>query len=278
MAAFELQPGVSRRDLKRCISVPREIDAGIAEITGAIIGDGHLHAGQRGTTTDYCLSIAFNSTEDRPYIEYLARRFKEKFGVMPRIRLRSHCNELLLRSKGIVSFFTNLGIKAGRKAPTIKIPNEILEHQELTCACVRGIFDTDFSLTFKRKYRDVHYYPVISLSSVSKNLRDQVRNILDDFAFKNAYCFDRVQVTRMGTPVQEYELYISGVDELERWMALIGTSNPRHETKYRIWKRFGFCPPGTTLAQRFAILNGSLSPNTFYKNGGESLKARVWKE
>jgi len=246
----------SSRGNARHVNLPSEINKDIAELVGTIIGDGHLHIGRRGTTTDYYISIAFNATEDMPYVKYLAMQFERLFGATVHMRLRSHSNELLVRSKGIAHFFNDIGIPAGRKASIVEIPAVILEDGRYVRACIRGIFDTDFSLTFKKKHRRVHYYPVISFSSVSLRLRDQMLHLLSESGFRNIYAFDRIQVTRTGTPVQVHELYISGVAELERWMTLIGTSNPRHQTKYLLWKEFGSCPPGTSLAQRVDMLNG----------------------
>ncbi len=56
----------------------------------------------------------------------------------------------------------------------------------------------------------------------------------------------------------KYVIYISGTEMLERWMDLIGTKNPVKLTRYLVWKKFGFCPPHTTLQQRKDILNDKL--------------------
>ena len=47
-------------------------------------------------------------------------------------------------------------------------------------------------------------------------------------------------------------------------MDLVGIKNPVKFTRYLIWKKFGFCPPNTTLQQRQDILNGKLD---IYKIG-----------
>ncbi|VVC71798.1 LAGLIDADG-like domain protein [uncultured archaeon] len=236
----------------------------IAELAGAIIGDGHIHFSNRAGKTDYVISVAFNCTEDREYVSQLSHLFQASFGLTPAIKLMSHCNELILRSKFVTQFFSSAGIPQGRKAAVVVIPDAFLTDENLKRACIRGVFDTDFSVAFKKKHRTRHTYPVISLSTVSKPLRDQLHSILAGGGFRNVYSIDRIQVTQKGTPVKIHELYISGSKELERWMELIGSSNPRHKTKYLIWKRFGFCPPATTLAERQSILSGRISPDSFY--------------
>jgi hypothetical protein len=55
-----------------------------------------------------------------------------------------------------------------------------------------------------------------------------------------------------------------GSEKLEKWMNLIGIKNPVKLTRYLVWKRFGFCPPHTTLKQREDFLNGKLDINSQY--------------
>jgi len=61
---------------------------------------------------------------------------------------------------------------------------------------------------------------------------------------------------------RKYYISISGVDGLEKWMNLIGIKNPVKLSRYLVWKKFGFCPPHTTLQQRKDILNGKLDINS----------------
>ena len=56
-----------------------------------------------------------------------------------------------------------------------------------------------------------------------------------------------------------YVITISGVKRLQKWMKLIGIKNPVKFTRYLIWKKFGFCPPHTTLEQRKDLLKGKLN-------------------
>ena len=55
---------------------------------------------------------------------------------------------------------------------------------------------------------------------------------------------------------KEYILTLSGVKRLNEWMNLIGIKNPVKLTRYFVWKKFGFCPPHTTLKEREDILKG----------------------
>jgi hypothetical protein len=48
---------------------------------------------------------------------------------------------------------------------------------------------------------------------------------------------------------------ISGKENFERWMSLIGSSNSVQETKYLIWKKHGFYTPKSSLKSRMEALN-----------------------
>ena len=59
-------------------------------------------------------------------------------------------------------------------------------------------------------------------------------------------------------------LVLRGSNQVDMWMDKIWSSNPVNMTKYLVWKRFGFCPPRTTLHQRKRILSGELNPHIVY--------------
>jgi len=52
--------------------------------------------------------------------------------------------------------------------------------------------------------------------------------------------------------------------QVNKWFDMISSKNPKHLTKYQVWKEFGFCPPHTTLDQRKQILKKEISPYSFY--------------
>ena len=63
-----------------------------------------------------------------------------------------------------------------------------------------------------------------------------------------------------------YRLRIRKVQQIRKLFEIIGSSNPRHQIRYAIWKKLGFLPPRTNINinQRKAILKGDLDPNSFY--------------
>ena len=52
---------------------------------------------------------------------------------------------------------------------------------------------------------------------------------------------------------------------MNKWMNEIGSKNPKHATKYSVWKTFDFCPPYTSLELRKKILKKEISPYSCYE-------------
>lgn len=66
------------------------------------------------------------------------------------------------------------------------------------------------------------------------------------------------------TVQDSYQLRIRKLDQVIKWFDVIGSSNPRHQTKYEVWKKFGFLPPRTSIIERKAMLCGQLDPYSWY--------------
>ena len=162
----------------------------------------------------------------------------------------------------------------GKKTHTVRAPIVIMESNEsVKRAFVRGYFDADGSLGFqKRSYNEeyceakkiYHYYPRIYIESASRDLINDIENMLDSLGFR-CKVYRR---TRCSGKYSAYAIVIKGATQIDKWMNDIKSSNPVHISKYLVWKKYGFCPPRLALDQRLAILEGKISPKFFY-NGGE---------
>lgn len=188
------------------------------------------------------------------------------FNIKPLFREYGNWFNVRIFSRAIFTFFTRtINIPSGKKAKIVVIPSLFFNNSQFLLSLIRGIGDTDFSLTFKRKNKKVNYYPVIKLDSASKTLVEQLSGILSSFGFNIYAAFDRrIFDKRTGKFYTKSQLYLSGNKNLELWMRLISFSNPKNLTKYLVWKKFGFCLPKTTLMMRRNILNGNVYPQSFY--------------
>ena len=141
------------------------------------------------------------------------------------------------------------------KSKIIRVPKLVASSSSaVKAAFLRGLADTDFSMTFKRKYRLKHYYPVIHAAFASGQLVNDVSLILDELGFSHYVTRTFTVDKRTNRPQETFHIFISGKDNFDRWFGAIGSSNPKHLNKYIIWKRFGYYPPYMTHVQRVAMI------------------------
>ena len=205
----------------------------LSEFTGAVIGDGNLWTDGKYR---YRVDINGHPTLDREYHTYLSEIIKMEFNRKPWVQIRPH--ELVLRtqSKIVFDFLTKeLGLPYGfGKGKKVTIPDKIFfSDWDILKCCIRGIADTDGSLFFARKknYRDD--YPSIEISTTSKNLAIQIKDVLISKGFRVGF---RKQVPTEEKWNTRYIISLNGEKMLEKWMIEIGFSNPRQYRKYQSWK------------------------------------------
>lgn len=256
----------SYNDIDRKIKIPDILDAFLAEDIGIQIGDGSLPLYiDKKSVQHYVIGCYGNIIEDRIYLKNLVIPLKRRlFNIDLRLNDHPTAGECYIKfeSKAIFTFYKNvIGLQTGRKN-NIPIPKIILKAPlEIKLACVRGIADTDFSLVFKKDFKKVNRDPYIQLGCASKNLIKQIARILKEIGITSTTIFDCEFKTKNRDKIYiKHYLNIHGKRNLEKWMELIGFNNPIHFTKYLIWKKFGVCPPYTTLNQRFTILRGKTLP------------------
>jgi len=51
-----------------------------------------------------------------------------------------------------------------------------------------------------------------------------------------------------------YKIFLNGKSNLENWIKIIGTNNPKHRTKYDFWKKFGYYTPYMNISERIKRL------------------------
>lgn len=93
----------------------------------------------------------------------------------------------------------------------------------------------------------------------------QISTILIGLGIKNYIHTESQYDKRYSKIYIKHNIFISGKNRLEKWIKIIGFNNPKHLSKYLIWKKYGFCPPRNTLKDRIKILNNELDIHSFYK-------------
>ena len=149
--------------------------------------------------------------------------------------------------------FLNLNKRMGSQNQ-VAVPKMLIDNADTKKAFLRGLADTDFSLVFKNRHKNVNYYPVIDFQTSNKVLCDSLVSLLEFMGF-DIYSNQRMK-KRKDTAYQSYYFQINGIKAFKKWMGEIGFTNDNQLTKVRVWKKFGFLPPNTTINDRMAILKG----------------------
>jgi len=248
----------SKFDRKRNIVLPAKMSGPLAEDIGIMIGDGSLGFYKRGKTTDYTIRCTGGMIDEVPYykshISCLKKSlFNADFAYTETRRDNSCC--LKICSKGLMEFYNKIiGLPVGNKS-AIGIPDGIFENKTFIRNCIRGLGDTDFSLVFKFRDKDVPYYPVIKIDTCSKKLIEDISSALIIIGFKPSTSYDltrRHNIT--GKYFTTHALALYGKSNADRWAKMIGFSNPKNNIKYQFWKENDF---GPSQKQICVILNNA---------------------
>ena len=249
-----------------------EISDNLAEFFGWHLGDGCLTSSKN----KFQYSLTGDIVEEKEfYIKEIIPIMNSLFGTQLKspIKLKEYssigvCGIYISGEKFAQYLKDILGIRFGKKLQIV-IP-ELKIHNQKKCF-LRGIFDTDGSIYFcksynKRKRKSIHntfhYRPKMKLATISNALIEEVNDILLDLGFHS-----RIQkpIKQRKNEYAMHSVIIDSRTDILKWIKDIGFRNPKHYTKVKIWKKFGFCPPYTTLYERTKILNRRLNPAMFYQ-------------
>ena len=237
-----------------------KVTGDLAEVFGIHAGDGYLRTRERNKGE---IDISGNIEERAYYDDHVVPLFNKIFNLNMKGRFFSRGTYGFVNyKKEIRDIFLEAGFPAGKKSQIVEVPSCILDSNDkgLFVKFLRGYFDTDGSLYFRNRKtgnysnykKKFNYYPIIMLSSTSKKLIKGVKVILDYLSMGPFYYGYQPKDRRDN---YKHTLTISGPKKLEKWMELLGTKNPVKLSRYLVWKKFGFCPPHTTLKQREDFLN-----------------------
>lgn len=239
----------------------------IAEICGIHVGDGYLRNDGKRVELDISGSI-----EEKPYYdEHVIPLLSKTFGIDVKGKVFHSRNTygFVIRDNNIVKKFHEVGFPYGKKGFSVKIPNFILESNNLEVKMnfLRGLLDTDGCISFskrgkgyalfKRKY---HTYPKISLKTISKELSDGLNTLLKQLDIQ--FWIQKYE-SKNKNEHKQYIIWVNGKN-VEKWMEIIGSKNPVKYSRYEVWKRYGFCPSHTSLSDRIRILKKGINPKSFY--------------
>ena len=192
------------------IKIP-ELNEKLAEFIGAYLGD--------GTLTPYFVRITGDSRYDMSYHVYLAKLVFELFGLKSSIKKEKDSNTLNFRVySGKLCSLLNKKYKLsyGDKIRNqTKIPSEIMQDRNLSIACLRGLMDTDGSISRRGRNGDQF---CLQFTNHNKTLLDQVIFLGDKLEVFTFFAKDGV-----GT---------NSWDKVLRYFTIVGSSNLKHVIRF----------------------------------------------
>ena len=241
-----------------------------AEIVGLYFGDGSLtrrHSGKNKGKLRF--QLRGNITEDREhYDNYVKKLFDEVISKIPITVYNSKkpYYGVSTESSIICDYLVSLGVPVGVKRE-LKVPEWIFENKYFIKGFLRGFFDTDGCIFCQKSYNtknSLHRLVKIIFGSISGELINDTHSLLKKIGIKSIVKNPLLRKEKNWKTL--HILRIESNKDVEKWFDIIGSNNPKHITKFKIWKKFSFCPPHTTIEQRKRILNCEINPTLFYDN------------
>ncbi|MSR86311.1 hypothetical protein EXS74_02865 [Candidatus Woesearchaeota archaeon] len=243
-----------------------DITPSIAELAGLFAADGSMQKNH--------LCYWGNIIEDREfYNTVVSNLFREAFKikVKPHEKVSNSVYGFYVCNKEVLKFYNiSLEFPIGSKTYTVTIPKKILASRDkrVHIAFIRGFFAGDGCLSFDKRYgacksilKEINTYPRIQINSASHEIIRQISQLLSQLEIKH---FVDLCKKKKENEVDVLRVNVYGKERLEDWKLKIGFSNANHQTKYEIFKKYGFVPPRITLQERQKILVGRCDPRPFY--------------
>lgn len=195
----------------RVINLP-SFDEQLAELVGICLGD--------GCVSKYQVWVTLNSNADKNYIPYVISLMRNLF---PQVHISiiskmDNATDIKMNSVIISSFFKEMGVISNNK----KIPLWIFKNDKFIRACVKGLIDTEGSVSFKvyQSKKGIRYYRQLNFRNTNITFIKFVRDALLKIGLKP-------------TMSLKTSLYISNDADINTYRQIIGFGNPKLEERSR---------------------------------------------
>lgn len=208
----------------------------LAEFVGIVLGDGNVYSFKG---RNLMIRVSGDSRYDASYLRnYVAPLAEKLFSLSPKFyqSKRSHCLHLLLKSKKLVDFFNDMGIKSGNKIKNQStIPLWVYQNEEFLKSCARGLIDTDGSV-----YEMLPHWPgLFQIYFGNKNLT-LLNDLRKVFLILGYHPSNITNLQRLPC------FYITRKADICRYSTEVGFGNVKHFRKLEgriglsraVWKRF----------------------------------------
>lgn len=199
---------------KKTVTLPTTHTIELAEFFGILLGD--------GSVTKYYTRVYLNLIADKGYEKVVIHLIKKLFSntkICLMERPKRGTREIQISSIEVCNYFKKIGF-----IPEVRsIPSWIIENPLFIKATIRGLFDTEGSIGFKKFVgkNGTYIYKQLTFTNKNKPLLDFMQNSLENLNY---------------TPTKNSSrnIYISNKKDIERYFKEIGTSNPKLEKKMKM--------------------------------------------
>lgn len=199
---------------KKSIALPKKYSADLAELFGILLGD--------GSVTKYYTKVYLNLIADQGYEKTVILLIKKlflniKLCIMERPKRGTR--EIQISSKEVSDYFIKIGFNPKNR----NVPKWILKNKKFKHSCVRGLFDTEGSISIKKfdGKNGTYTYKQLTFTNKNKELLSFVEKTLKEFGFSP-------------TQNSKANIYISNKKDIEKYFDIIGSNNPKLEKKLKI--------------------------------------------
>jgi len=210
--------------------IMNKINSQLAELTGAMMGDGCLSIIKSGKRKRKTALLTGHLQHDYEYYKEVIRPIvKKEFNIEGYLKKRKERNCVyFIMGNGVFDFLDNLNFPIGKKI-NLFIPKAILEKEYLTKACIRGIFNTDGTIyrRYSKKYNKhtrIYDYLVIQFKLKSKITISQIKEALKKFGINSNKITNELN--------KYYILRITNQEDIKNFMESIKPSNLYHVERY----------------------------------------------
>ena len=226
---------LNKKDKVKGLLIPDKFSEDLAYLCGVLAGDGSIS--YRSNKHEYSIKCVGNPKDEKEFYHIvIGPKFKRIFGLKLNFKYLDKNTTYGFRifSKSLVIYLTKyIGLPLGRKYNFLYIPKCFSKNNKLIKSFIKGVFDTDGCITFKKKYKNKPYYPVISFSSKSEGFVREIAMFLkeEDFKLTELYNYKITDYRAKGGFTIINRIDINGKDNFRLWTKKIGFYSPKHLNK-----------------------------------------------
>ena len=215
-----------------------KLDSELAEVTGAILGDGCLSKYWVKKENRFRYELAFTGSLDdyEYYNSFVLPVIRKHFNVRSgRLFTRDgNSTRLHFCNKSIFNYFADIGVPIGEKAHKITMPSEMWKDKKLLTACLRGLFDTDGTVyrRYSKKYKNhPKHYSNLLVVGIKLKSKAMLKDIKEAFSL---FSIDSNNIIPSGSC---YVLRITKQQLIQRFLDKIGFRNSHHLKRLAYFKK-----------------------------------------